>query len=266
MRVWGAAALVLLLASSAVAAEPPALARARELYNAGDYDAAIQSAAEARGEAQFADAAALVLARARLERYRLKDDVADLAAAREALGTIRASALSPRDQVDLLIGFGQTLYIGQAFGAAAELFDTAWSRASILAPPDRVRLLDWWASSLEREAARRPADSRTALFSRIMARMEEELRASPGSAVANYWLAVSVRGTGDLDRAWDAAVAGWVRSTLAPATTDILRADLDRFVTEGLIPERVRTRPAREQEDAAAALRAQWDAVKQDWK
>lgn len=247
------------------AAESAALAEARAMYNAGRYDAAISSASEARKQSRYADAAALVMARSYLERYRLNAEPDDLASARAALLGIRASALSARDQVDLLIGLGQTLYLEQAFGAAAELYDTAWSRASVLSARDRALLLDWWASAVDREAETRAADRRAPLFAGIAARMEEELRVDPGSGVANYWLAVAARGMGDLDRAWDAAVAGWVRSSLAPATAATLREDLDRLVTQALIPERVRPRPAREQADATAALRAEWDRLKQDW-
>jgi hypothetical protein len=41
---------------------------------------------------------------------------------------------------------------------------------------------------------------------------------------------------------------------------------LDRVVSEALIPERARTRPAREQQEAMAAMRAEWDQVKAAWK
>jgi hypothetical protein len=96
--------------------------------------------------------------------------------------------------------------------------------------------------------------------------MEDELRRDPGDATANYWLAVASRGAGDLERAWDAAVAGWVRSTLKPESSPALRTDLDRLVTQALIPERVRTRPAREQPELLASLRSEWDLLKQQWK
>jgi hypothetical protein len=268
MRVLVAAVLVLALGSAgaAAAAEPAALARARVLYNAGTFDAAIDSAAAARGEPEFADAAALVFARAHLERYRLGADPADLTTARDTLAAIRSEALSARDQIDLLIGLGQTLYLGDAFGAAAELFDTALGRGTMLPLPDRRKLLDWWATAVEREAQTRPADRRAALFARLGDRMDAELLIEPGSPVANYWLAAAARGAGDLDRAWDAAVAAWVRATLAPESAGKLRADIDRLVVEALIPERARTRPSPEQTEATAALRAEWDFVKQSWK
>jgi hypothetical protein len=99
----------------------------------------------------------------------------------------------------------------------------------------------------------------------VVERMEEELRVEPGSVIANYWLVVAARGAGDLDRAWDAAVAGWVRASLGSDIAD-LRAELDRVVADALIPERARQRPQREQAEAAAAMRAEWEKVKADWK
>lgn len=269
MRTRFAMLLLMLAAATAGAdaAEHPSLANARALYNAADYDAAITAATVARADPASADAAALVAARSHLERYRVQTgDSADLAAAREALGAVRAAALKPRDQIDLLVGLGQALYLTNAFGAAAELFDTALSRASLLSDRDRWLLLDWWATAVDREAQMLPADRRATVLRRVIDRMEGELRQDPGSATANYWLAVSARGTGDAERAWHAAVAAWVRAPLRPETTATLRDDLDRFVTTVLIPERARARPAREQQETLTDLRMQWDLVKQDWK
>ena len=268
MRHCRAFALVLLLitggGTAVLAAEPPALAKARALYNAGSYDAAIESAAMVRGDTQFGDAASLVFARAHLERYRLAASLDDLASARQALAGIRLASLSSRDQVDLLIGLGQTLYFGDQFGAAGQLFAIALEQASLLPPRDRDRLLDWWATALDREAQTRPPDQREPFFARITARMEPELASDPGSAVANYWLVAAARGQGDVERAWDTAVAAWVRAPLSPDTMKSLRADLDRLVVEALIPERARTRPARE--DPQVALQVEWERVKEGWK
>jgi len=264
-----ALALVLLWLSAAVpagAAEPPALAKARTLYNTGNYEGAIDAAAVARKVPQFADAAALVIARAHLQQYRQRAEPADLTAAREALGAVRPNALGPRDQFDLLVGLGQSLFLGEIYGAAAELFDTALNRGTTLDARDRLMLLDWWATALDREAQTRPSDRRPAAYERIAARMEEELRRDPGNAPANYWLAVAARGTGDVDRAWSAAIAAWIRSRLSPASADSLRADLDRLVNQALIAERARSRPAREQAEAQTAFKAEWELVKEQWK
>ena len=73
---------------------------------------------------------------------------------------------------------------------------------------------------------------------------------------------MATRGAGDLDRAWDAAIAGWVRAALNPDTTASVRADLDRLVTQALIPERARQRNG----GAAEALRSEWELIKTQWK
>jgi hypothetical protein len=269
MRALRIVAIVLVLvglAPSAWADEPPALAKARMLYNAADYDGAIESAAAARRQAQWADAASLVIARSHLERYRQNADATDLVAAREAFVTIKVSSLMPRDQVDLIIGIAQSLYLSELFGAAANLFQTALNRASLLGARDKQILLDWWATAMDRDAQSRPVDRRRVVFEQIGERMEEELRQDPGSAVANYWHAVALRGTGDLEAAWHAAVAAWVRSTLSPDTAGELRADLDRLVMQALIPERSRVMSVRDPQEAVTALSAEWDLVKQHWK
>jgi hypothetical protein len=77
-------------------------------------------------------------------------------------------------------------------------------------------------------------------------------------------LAVAHRGTGDVDRAWDAAVAAWVLSHLAEDGRAGVRADLDRLVTEGIIPERARLH--KESADAARTMREAWESIKEQWK
>jgi len=266
MRIAALACAMVLLAGGVRAAETPALAKARMLYNAGDYDGAIAAASMARGQAGAGDAAALVEARARLERYRRGGDTADLGAAREALAVVRLTVLHPRDQVDFIVGLGQSLYLSDLFGPAAELFDTALERAAALPARDRLLLLDWWATALDREAQSSTPDRRARLAAEIAARMQDELRRDPTNAPANYWLAVAARGSGDLEAAWDDAVAAWVRATLDPMSAQALRSDIDRLVTEALIPERAHARPAREQADATEAMRSQWESIKMQWK
>jgi len=248
------------------AAESPALARARTLYNSGDYEGAIDAASVSRRDSQWADASALVIARARLERYRQNMKASELADAREALQTVRVTTLTPRDQVDLLIGLGQALYLGEVYGPAGELFATALEKGMLLTPRDRALLLDWWATALDRDAQTRPFDRRPPVYQKIGDRMEHELRDDPSSGVANYWQVVAARGIGDLDRAWSAAIAGWVRSTLNPATMPQLRGDLDRVMEQALIPERARSSTARDGVDPVEMLRAEWSLVKENWK
>jgi hypothetical protein len=97
----------------------------------------------------------------------------------------------------------------------------------LLGPRDKQMLLDWWATAMDREAQTRPADRRRVVFEQISARMEEELRQDPGSAVANYWQAVALRGMGDVDGAWrPPSPAGFARrcrprrpASFAPTST-----------------------------------------------
>lgn len=258
--------VVTLAGGVAEAADPPALVKAHALYNAGDFAGAIDAATPLEGQPETANAAALLIGRARLEQFRESSDVAVLEAARVALSSIRSAALQPREQVELLIGMGQILFFGDVFGGAAELFDTALGRRDLLSARDRWGLLDWWATSLDRQAQLLPPDRRPSIFARIAERMETELRVEPGSGPANYWLIVGARGTGDVVRAWDAAVAGWVRAALNPATMADVRADIDRLVTEALVVELGRSRGGPEPQDAINATRADWELVKSQWK
>lgn len=270
LMIWRRRALLITLllglTCTAQAAEPPALVRARARYNAADFDGAIQAAAEVRAVPQWADAAGLVMARAHIERHRTGANASDLSSAREILAGVRAAALAPRDRVDLLVGMAQILFADESFGAAAELFETALRQASVLGSADRDLLLEWWATALDRDARSRPVDRRLGVFARVLERMEQELGFNAASPVANYWVVAALRGGGDLERAWAAACAGWIRASLATPRTDQLRTDLDTLVTEALIPERVKARPVREQQSAGTALRAEWELFKQNWR
>jgi hypothetical protein len=61
-------------------------------------------------------------------------------------------------------------------------------------------------------------------------------------------------------------MAGWIRAGLRPAAAAAVRADLERLVMDALIPERAKTRPAREQAETTTALRAEWEALKAQWQ
>ena len=75
---------------------------------------------------------------------------------------------------------------------------------------------------------------------RIRQRMDEELASHPGSGAAAYWIAAAARAQGDLQAAWDAAQAGWVRARLASDKGAALRADLDRLVLRAIVPDRAK--------------------------
>jgi hypothetical protein len=79
-------------------------------------------------------------------------------------------------------------------------------------------------------------------------------------------LVAGARGSGDLERAWDAAMAGWARASLTGDRRIALRADLDQIVTQAIIPERARLlSPAGSAAQSIAAMRGEWDALKGVW-
>jgi hypothetical protein len=260
LRRVGFAVAVLL----ALAATPPdPLVRARQFYNQQQYDAAIAAAREAQRRPNLADAAGVVLARAHLERYRISDEAADLAAARETLPSIDVSRLVPADRRDLTIGFGELLYFDGRFGAAAEMFGAALGGPDPLAAPTRELVLDWWAIALDREAQTAADRERRRIYERILQHMEGVLLADRESASAIYWLAAAAAGTDDPDRAWDAAVAGWIRAPLGGGRRASLRADLERLVLELVIPRRARLAPGGDVALATTAMLAEWAAIKE---
>jgi hypothetical protein len=240
---------------------------ARQLYNQGKFDAAVKLAAKLRGDPSTANPANLVLGRCYLEQYRQSADRADLVAAREALREVHPAALGAREQVEYLVGLGESLYLEESYGAAAEIFVTAFERSRELGGKSFDRVFDWWATSLDRLAQSRMVEDRDALYGEILFRAQAALAQAPGLPAPAYWLVVATRSLGDVVRAWDAAVAAWVRAPLADDYGAALRADLDRLVLQAIIPERARQLAATdsERERQAANLRSAWEAMKKDW-
>ncbi len=274
---WLATGLAFVLAVSApgaLGAQKPtgdALARARQYYNEQKLDLAIQAAMEARRVPALANAAAVVLARAYLERFDKTRVASDLADAREALKGVNEWLLAPRDQVEFLVGLGQSFYLegclDGCYAAAAEQFEQALARADDLDPPTRELLFEWWAVTLDRRAQFSPFAARGPIYARILARAEREIARPRPLAAALYWLAAAARGADDLERAWGASLSGWARARFLGPPGVQLRADLDRFVTLVLLPERARQLAAGGDARAAlAGLEEQWDDWKGKWK
>ena len=242
------------------------LARARTAYNERRFDEAVIAASAARSLPETADTGAIVLSRALLERYRERADPADLSAAREALGTVRTSALEERDQLELLLAFGEALFLEDDFGAAAEVLESGLNRAAVAAPEIAESMLEWWGSALERKASGLDPEQRKGHFMRLAERMQEELARTPSSLAASYWSVVGLRGAGELDRAWDSAIAGWVRARLAGERSAGLRADLDHLVLQGVIPDRAGRMTQERRPAATSQMKAEWELVKERWK
>jgi len=270
MRSYVAAVLLLTIAGPVVAAD--LLAEARRLYNLGQYESAERLAREAAAIPSRADAARVVLGRIQLERFRQSADQRDLNMARESLRMVDTAPLDAAERVELAIGLAETLYFEERYGAAAQLFESVRQRSSLLGTPAHERVLDWWATSVDRQAQTRQPEERPALYARVLERMTEEIGEYPGSTAAGYWMAAAARASGDIEGAWHAALAGWLRATLADDRGAALRADLDRLVLQAIIPERASKAvkidvPARADlvKDAQAAMIAEWDTFKKAW-
>ena len=247
----------------AVAADP--LAEARRLYNLGEYDNAEKSAREAVRVPATADAARVVLGRTLLEQYRRSANDEDLSAARESLRMVNATVLDARDRVELALGVAEALFLEDRFGAAAELFEPLVDRATVLGAAARERVLDWWATAVDRQAQARPVSERAPFYQRVLTRMGTELAEDPGSTPAAYWIVAAPRGSGDQDRASNAALAAWAR---APMTRDhgvALRGDLDRLVIQAIAPERAHRIAPRESKQALAGMLNEWETFKTSW-
>jgi tetratricopeptide (TPR) repeat protein len=258
----GAAGVVFLAAASVSAAADDPLARARLLYNQKQFEAAVTAAEQARATAAHADAADLIAARAYLERFRMSAASDDLTNARDRLRRIDPQRFTPRERTEYVIGLGEALFFDGNYGAAADVFDSLLQSRDGSTAEARDRVLDWWATAMDRQAKPRPEMDRQAVYQQIRTRMSEELAVRPASSAAAYWSAAAARAQGDHQAAWDAAQAGWVRSALAgPATGEELRSDLDRLVQRGIIPDR-----ARATAQPPESLRAQWEQFKDRWR
>jgi hypothetical protein len=249
-------------AADARAADPKdPLEPARVLYNQRQFQAAIAAAEEVVEQLPArADSANLVAARAYLEQYRETAVPDDLASARDRLRSLNPEGFSPSERVEFVIGLGEILFFDGAPGAAASIFGSVLVGPETLTAEARDGLLDWWASSVDRDARRHPDIERRAMYQRVLDRMQLEVAANPGSTAAAYWLAAAAWGQGDLTAAWDAALAAWVRAALARDRDSILRGDVDRLVLRGIIPDR-----ARATAQPIDVLAAEWTRFKEQW-
>ncbi|MCC7416617.1 MAG: hypothetical protein IT176_05690 [Acidobacteria bacterium] len=255
-----AAACWLLGAPGVRAQKVDALAQARTFYNERNFTAAAAAADAARSTAAWADSADLIGARAYLERYRETAAAEDLAGAHARLRRVDPQELSARERTEYIIGLGEALYFDGEYGSAAGVFESVLAGADPTAAGMRESVLEWWATAIDRDARTRPDIEREPRYERIRERMKAELTFQPGSAAASYWLAAAARGAGDLQAAWEAAQAGWVRAPLAPDHGAALRADIDRLVLTGIAPERAKAlnQPVEQVATAWEAFKALW--------
>lgn len=247
------------------------LERARALYNAGQFDESIAAAAVAKNKPAAAQSATLIAARARLERFRQKNAPKDLAAARADLMSLNPRLLAPQEAIEWQIGLGIALFLENHPGPASEMFSTVLPSArGRLSAAEFDKLLEWWASTLSRVAESQTGTARQDAYRALLTSVRQELERNPFSRPTGYWVVVAARGAGDLEGAWNAAVTGWVRAGSEPDGAQ-MRSDLDRFVTQTLIPERAQARTSQRLDSRAtqadvAAQTEQWRTVAQQWK
>lgn len=263
-----AAALSLGVAPTVAAQQ--AVDEARAHYNAERFTEAIAVAAQAWRDTG-SPASALVLARARLERFRLTGDAGDLDNACELLRQVEPGRLTPTQLTEWDVGVAESLFLQGQFGPAAELLDRLLLGPTALTTQQRDRLLDWWAQAVDRIGQGQLLPERERTYGRLMVRLEGELERGPLTATAPYWLAAAARAAGELDRAWNLAVAGWVHAPRAGALGPRLRADLDHLVLQAIIPELAARQTGRGPEtkvtnSAMADRAAEWEAIKSSWR
>ena len=184
----------------------------------------------------------------------------DLNKARQRLRRLDPRRFDSRERTELIVGLGEALYFGRSYGAAAEVFESALDDGDVLAGSALERVLDWWAVAIDRDAQLRLKAERRVAYERIRARMASEATVHPESSAVVYWLAAAAHAQGDLQAAWDAVEAGWVRARFATDRGAALRADLDRLMLVAIVPER-----ARALSQPADTLRAAWEGFKERW-
>ena len=179
--------------------------------------------------------------------------------------------LAPQEVIEWQIGLGTALFLENQPGPAAEMFATVLPSArGRLTPAELDKLVEWWASTAARVAESQNGPARKEAYASMLSGVRRELELNPLSWPASYWSVVAARGAGDLDGAWNAAIAGWVRAASQPEGQQH-RDDLDRFVTQTLIPERAQARTGQRLDSKAtqaeiATLTEQWRALAQLWQ
>ncbi len=245
------------------------LERARTLYNTGQFDESIAAATIAKSKRSTAASATLIIARSRLEKFRTLGDERELATAREELISLNPRTLGPQEAIEWQIGVGTSLFFENQPGAAAESFAAVIPSArERLTQIEFEKLVVWGGASTSRLAESLTGEARKRVYETLRSSARTELERNPLSRPAIYWTVVSSRGAGDLEGAWGAAVAGWIRA--GPPDGAPLRADLERFVTQTLIPERAQARTGQRLDAKPTvveigALTEEWRALTARW-
>ena len=262
---------LLSVAAPSSAAGQSDLEKARAMYNEGRFEESIAAAAVAKHKPVSVPSATLIEARARLERFRQNGDAGDLGAARAALVSLNPRVLAPQEIIEWQIGIGTALFLENQPGPAAEMFATVLPAArERLSSAELDKLVEWWASTVARVAESQTGSARKDAYTAMLSAVRNELERNPLSWPASYWLVVAARGAGNLDDSWNAAITAWIRAGSQPEGVSV-RGDLDRFVTQTLIPERAQARTgqrldSKTTETEIAAQTEQWRALVEHWR
>ena len=192
--------------------------------------------------------------------------------ARKDLVSLNPRNLAPQEIIEWQIGLGTVLFLENQPGPAAEMFSTILPTARArLSPAELDKLVEWWASTVASVAESQTGPTRKEAYIAMLRSVRDEIERNPLSWPASYWLVVAARGAGDLDGAWNAAVTGWIRAAASRQDGQHHREDLDRFVTQTLIPERAQARTGERLDSMVtqaeiAALTEQWRALAAHWQ
>ena len=191
----------------------------------------------------------------------------DLSAAREALGTVRAASLDERDQLELLLALGESLFLEDDFGAAAEILESGLDARRQRRRSSPKSMLEWWGSAVERQASGLAPEPRRRAFARLVDRMQGEL-AQIADVGGRQLLdrrrparrrRVDARvGRGGCRLGARAADRRPRASRSAPTSTS--------WSLQGVIPDRVRHIAQDQRAAAESQLKADWELVKERWK
>ena len=219
-----------------------------------------RAGAAAAGARRRAD---LIAARAYLERFR--DSAAPTISTTRAIvcaASIR-SASSPRERAEYIVGLGETLFFDGAYGAAATLRSDR-SRARRAAAGDaRERVLDWWATALDRDARPRAEIERQPMYQRIRdADAATSSATNPVSAVGRVLAGGGrARARAICRRRGMRRSPAWVRAPLA-ADRGARSAPISIGSCCARIVARARTGDCADARSAAA----EWEQFKERWK
>ena len=104
------------------------------------------------------------------------------------------------------------------------------------------------------------------MLERLVRLMEREQAKNPGSRAASSWLAAGLRAQGELERAWQASIAAWVRAPIAGTRPSGCAPTSTGSCAKASFPTVARKPPKTNASPRETSLRAEWELVKQKWK